>query len=108
MALSSDTAALTSVRFDPRGYFVITASADGTARVWQAEDGALLTELRGHPGAVRFAGFGLGRTTGGGTMVVTAGDHGFIRLWDFHREERDREAIGDLISTAFPERPKGR
>ena len=59
---------VTSVRFSPDGAFVVTASRDTTARIWDARSGALLHTLRGHFGAVNDAEF-----SPDGRWVLTAG-----------------------------------
>lgn len=49
-------ASVMSARFDHAGQRIVTACADGIARVWNIADGRTL-ELRNHTGAVRFARF---------------------------------------------------
>ena len=43
--------------FSPDGARVATASWDGTARIWDAETGAVLRTLKGHGGSVRCCAF---------------------------------------------------
>ncbi len=43
--------------FDPEGRMIVTASDDGTARVWSAKTGRSLTVMRGHEGFVTRAAF---------------------------------------------------
>ncbi|PRP92839.1 Serine/threonine-protein kinase PrkC [Enhygromyxa salina] len=64
-----------SVAFDPAGRRVVTASADGTARVWDAGDGTLLHTLSGHAGTVWGARFV------GDERVLTHADDNTLRLW---------------------------
>ncbi|MCB8927746.1 MAG: hypothetical protein H6652_19195 [Ardenticatenaceae bacterium] len=54
----------------------MTASADGTARLWDGE-GGLLTVLEGHSASVLSAAF-----NPDGTRIVTASADGTARLWD--------------------------
>jgi WD40 repeat protein len=54
----------------------LTASYDGTARLWDAETGALLLTLEGHNGPVYCCAF-----SPNGTRVVT-GSVGRAGLWD--------------------------
>jgi glycine cleavage system H protein/acyl carrier protein len=68
---------LLSAAFDPAGRRVVTASDDGTARVWDATTGASTAVLRGHRAAVRAAAF-----DSEGERVVTAGGEGTARIWD--------------------------
>ena len=66
-----------SAAFSPDGERVVTASGDGTARIWDAESGAQLATLRGHEGCVNSAAF-----SPDGERVVTASDDGTARIWD--------------------------
>jgi len=80
VTLNGHTADINSVSFSPDGRFVVTASADGTARVWDAATGASLGELRGHTGSVNSASF-----SPDGKFIVTAGNDATVRLWDAGR-----------------------
>ena len=62
-----------AVDFDPAGDRLLTAGADGTARVWQVEVG---DTLRGHDGWVNAAEF-----DPEGDAIVTAGEDGIARMW---------------------------
>jgi hypothetical protein len=77
MPLRGHTGTVRSVVFSPDGAKVVTASADGTARVWDANTGAEVLALRGHTGTVRSARF----SPGGGRVVTASGD-GTARVWD--------------------------
>jgi WD40 repeat protein/serine/threonine protein kinase len=66
-----------SGRFSPDGKRIVTASRDGTARVWDAQSGQPLTEPMKHGGQVNSAQF-----SPDGTRVVTASDDGTARVWD--------------------------
>jgi WD40 repeat protein len=65
------------VAYSGDGERVVTASRDETARVWDADTGALVAELRGHDGAVYSAEF-----SRDGSLVVTAGGDNTARVWD--------------------------
>jgi len=55
----------------PKGYLLVSASADKTLRTWDARTGTLLRKHTGHQGAVLGATLGLQ-----GSVVISAGDDG--------------------------------
>ncbi|KIM62689.1 hypothetical protein SCLCIDRAFT_15717 [Scleroderma citrinum Foug A] len=55
----------------PRSHLVTTASADRTLKTWDARTGKLLSDHKGHRGAVLGASIGLE-----GSVIVSAGDEG--------------------------------
>jgi WD40 repeat protein len=67
---------LRSVAFSPDGTRLVTASHDGTARVWRADGAGVPIVLRGHVGWVTSATFTLD-----GTRVVTTSADGTARVW---------------------------
>jgi WD40 repeat protein len=68
---------VTSAAFSPDGARVVTTSSDKTARVWDAQTGVMLKELKGHDGAVASAAF-----SPDGARVVTASEDKTARIWD--------------------------
>jgi WD40 repeat protein/serine/threonine protein kinase/tetratricopeptide (TPR) repeat protein len=68
---------VSSVQFSPDGKRVVTASFDGTARVWDAQTGQPLTEPLKHTTNVWSAQF-----SPDGKRVVTASGDGTARVWD--------------------------
>ena len=71
--------------FSPRGDRIITGSNDRTARLWDADSGKLLRELRGqHKGGVGFA-----TTSADGQSIVTVGGPSdpIVHLWNVGKSE---------------------
>ena len=75
--LSGHEDAVDSAAFSPDGSRAVTASFDGTARVWDAETGAALTALLGHT-----SWYGARRSARTGLASVTASDDKTARVWD--------------------------
>ncbi len=78
VALEGHTDYLSVAAFLPDGRHVVTASNDGTARVWtEGEDGVWTTRvLKGHGSTVHFAAF-----SPDGRRVVTASGDDTARVW---------------------------
>ncbi len=90
--------------FSPDGRFVVSASDDHTARLWDAETGEPIGGPLRHDGPVRLAAF-----SPDGSMVVTAGDDRVARIWDARRATLLHALAkhgGPVVSTAFS--PDGR
>ena len=66
-----------SAAFSPDGTRILSASADRTARLWNAATGAEIAVLRGHVNYVSSAAF-----SPDGTRIVTASLDNTARLWD--------------------------
>jgi WD40 repeat protein/tRNA A-37 threonylcarbamoyl transferase component Bud32 len=67
----------TAIVFRPDGRRLLTASANRTARIWDAENGKELRVLRGHTGCVNSAAY-----SPDGKLVVTVSSDRTARLWD--------------------------
>ena len=66
--------------FSPDGTRVVTASFDGTARIWDAASGKEIVVLRGHEGTVDSAAF-----SPDGTRIITASLYDkTVCIWDAH------------------------
>ncbi len=75
--LKGHTAKVNSASYSPDGSRIITASEDGTAKVWDARNGAELLSLKGHYGMVNTASF-----SPDGSQIVTTGQEDTVRVWD--------------------------
>jgi WD40 repeat protein len=86
--------------FSPDGTRVVTASADRTARGWDARTGKPLTEPLAHQGKVTAAAF-----SADGTRVVTASDDRTARVWDRRAEApAARSTSGRAAALVLPSR----
>ena len=84
-----------SATFSPDGARVVTASADQTARIWDARTGTELAVLRGHDNYVGSAEF-----SPDGKRVVTSSFDQTARVWD--------AAVGEPLFTIGAQRIPGR
>jgi WD40 repeat protein len=89
-----------SAQFSPDGGWIVTASADRTARIWNSHTGELVTILRGHEQALVSAAF-----SPDSSRVVTAAADGTVRLWrvaiDHAYMQPLRNHNGPVYSVAF-------
>jgi WD40 repeat protein len=74
---------LWGVVFSADGARIVTASADGTAREWDAGSGEMRV-LKGHGGAVTSAAF-----SADGARIVIASEDRTARVWDTRSGETD-------------------
>ena len=87
--LSGAKSVVNSIRFDSHGAEVVTGSADGLARVYNASTGDLLETLAaGDSGPVRDASFGLADTA-----IATTSQNGQGRLWNSPNPRPVRQLI---------------
>lgn len=66
-----------SANFSPSGAQIVTASRDGTIRIWDSATGAEIAHQTGHSDFVRCARF-----SSSGTCILTASDDRTCRIWD--------------------------
>ena len=67
---------VTDISVRPDGKVVLTASIDGTLRLWTTSDGETLTTLKGHQSHVI-----AGRFLSDNRQIVSASSDGTVRLW---------------------------
>jgi hypothetical protein len=77
LTIKGNRGPISSASFSPDGAWVVTASFDGTAKVWDARSGALALTCKGHTGQVRSASF-----SSDGTQIVTASYDKTAKVWD--------------------------
>jgi WD40 repeat protein len=77
LAVLSGHGGIHHAAFSHDGWCIVTAGADGTARVWDAVTGSAISILSGHVGPVHDAAF-----SPDGDCVVTAGADRTARVWD--------------------------
>ncbi|APR86679.1 High-affnity carbon uptake protein Hat/HatR [Minicystis rosea] len=75
--LRGHTGDVVTAEFSRDGQRVVTSSVDGTARVWNSDDGGAPLILRGHTGELCSASF-----SPDGERIVTASYDGTARIWD--------------------------
>jgi WD40 repeat protein len=75
-----------SASFSADGARIVTAGADGTAKVWDAKSGAELLTLKGHLDAVTSASF-----SADGSRIVTGSDDNTAKVWE--ATPLDRESL---------------
>ncbi len=75
LRLMNHEEAVCDVDLSPNGRRLVTASADGTVRLWDAATGAELAILKGHAGQVWSARFSMD-----GDSIISVGSDG-VRTW---------------------------
>ena len=86
-----------SAAYSPDSKTIVTASADQTARIWDAATGEELRQLTGHTGFVNSAAY-----SPDGKHIVTASWDQTARIWDAAtgKELRELTGHGDRVNSA--------
>jgi len=71
-----------SIAFSPEGKTFVTASRDGTLKLWESASGNLLRTLSGHKSEVRSVAFSTN-----GKVIVSGSLDGTIKLWSPNNDE---------------------
>jgi serine/threonine protein kinase len=77
LTLSGHSSQIWSVAFSPDSKWIVTGSADYTAKVWDAQSGINLVTLKGHSYMVRSVAF-----SPDGKRIVTGSCDGTAKVWD--------------------------
>lgn len=64
--------------FSPDGIYVVSASCDGSIKIWNLKTGEV-TILKGHEGEVRYVEF-----NHDGNRIISASKDNTVRIWDVH------------------------
>ena len=91
---NSHTDVVYEASFNADGSRVVTAGADGTARVWDVATGAPVAALIGHSEAVYTAAF-----SPDGTLVATGSQDDTVRVWDSATGKVVHELTGQIAET---------
>lgn len=97
--LRGHTAAVLSCTFFPNGDRLVSASADGTLRIWDVETGETLHVLTGHSGPVRAVAMDTEYISGLrgriAEQIVSASDDRTLRVWNAESGEEMAVLDGD-------------
>ena len=77
LAMGTHEGPINHAALSPNARRVVTASSDGTARVWDAQTGEMLTPPLRHRAAVTYAAF-----SPDGNRILTASEDRTARVWD--------------------------
>jgi len=96
--LSGHTATVSTVKFSPDGKYLLSASLDGTAKLWDTASWTLLRTLTGHEGDVVPIAF-----SPDGKLIATGGGDQTIRIWRTDYQDTVHEACALLLRSFTPE-----
>ena len=110
-SLKGHTDAINFLQFSFDGTKLVTASDDGTAKVWDASNGNLLADLKSHTYNSRAGIFIHDQTPhdSTGNKLVTVTDNGTATIWDLNAASLEKVYPGEsknLFSVQFSSGPK--
>ena len=76
LPLSGHSDIITAIASSPDGRYLATSSDDGTARIWDASNGRVITVLNG---GAKLTDIQFGTTAG---LALTVDNGGLVRIWD--------------------------
>jgi WD40 repeat protein len=103
LELRCHTDAVIWAEFSPDETVIVTAAADGTARLWDASSGRAVRTLAGHAGKVLHASF-----SADGARVATSGEDGTAVVWKVTSGERVVTVAGTNYMNSARFDPTGR
>jgi hypothetical protein len=92
-ARRSHQGSVNSVRISPDGQAILSASSDGTVRLWRAGDLVPLRVLSGHTTTVWSAAY-----SPDGATIVSASEDNTVRIWDAATGDELRQLSGHTSS----------
>lgn len=79
------TSGVLTANFSPDGKYIVTGSADNTAKIWERESGKLLHTLTGHEGWVNNAEYNQD-----GKLILTVSTDSTAKLWNAEKGQQIR------------------
>ncbi|WP_069471539.1 WD40 repeat domain-containing protein [Candidatus Marithrix sp. Canyon 246] len=99
LVMDAHTDAVNHVAFSPNGKYLLTASADKTAVLWDIKRRIPIKNFNKHNQAVSYAGF-----SPDGSMIITASMDNIASLWDIKSGKRLKRLLGHkkgILHAAF-------
>jgi WD40 repeat protein len=91
-----------SVGFAPDQQALLTASSDGTARLWEVETGELIETVASHSQGLSPSPFTAGHFAPDGSRLLTAAIDGTVREWALPYETRSPQLVSDRVACSAP------
>ena len=92
---------ITSAHFSPDGKKVVTVSVDKTVKIWDAETGKLIADLKGHSSSINFAIFS---PDGKKILTASSGKDYTAKIWDIETGVQTSTLTGhtdEILSGCF-------